>query len=124
MDLEAAGIRRSGHTGWGFGALVLAVLSCSTGAAFGQATNEITSIDPDSGAQGTRRNHTCNDVRAIVHTVKKIKNQCQCKQCVYQWSFTPLRILLLAMGKVIMIQFTIPGWCWCLNECVCEVSAQ
>ena len=33
--------------------LVLAALSLSTGSAFGQATNQITGVDPSSGAQGT-----------------------------------------------------------------------
>ena len=53
MDLVTEAIRRSGYNRRGIGFLALAVLTCSTGPAFGQATNEITSIDPDSAAQGT-----------------------------------------------------------------------
>ncbi len=53
MDLVRARMRQSGHSGWGAGSLVLAVLSCFSGSAFGQAVNEITSINPNYEAQGT-----------------------------------------------------------------------
>jgi len=53
MNRMIAGLGRTTPTRWGIGALVLAVLSLSPGSAFGQATNEITVVDPDSAAQGT-----------------------------------------------------------------------
>lgn len=43
----------SRHTRWGIGFHVVAVLGLSAVSAFGQATNEITLINPDSAAQGT-----------------------------------------------------------------------
>lgn len=53
MDLVTARIRQSGHSGWGVRLFVLVVLSVSTGSAFGQDTNQITVVDPNSAAQGT-----------------------------------------------------------------------
>jgi len=53
MVRVTAGIRRRSRTRWGLGIFMLAMLGLSAGPAFGQASNEITVVDPNSAEQGT-----------------------------------------------------------------------
>lgn len=53
MRQVTAGGQRSRKTCRGIGLLLPAVLSLSTGTVLGQAANQITVVDPNSGAQGT-----------------------------------------------------------------------
>ncbi|MCP4592605.1 MAG: DUF1566 domain-containing protein [bacterium] len=53
MNHMIAYVQRSSQAHWRTGFLVLAVLGLSAGPAFGQTTNQITVVDPDSAAQGT-----------------------------------------------------------------------
>ena len=48
MDRIMASDQQGSQAHWGIGFLVLVVLGLSTGSAFGQATNEITTVDPNS----------------------------------------------------------------------------
>ena len=53
MNHMLASSQRRSQTCLGIGSLALAVLGLSTGSVFGQATNQITVVDPNSAAQGT-----------------------------------------------------------------------